>query len=108
MKITAGQWIFLILSLLFPLLFLSMYLPIWNGKEILLENVFSIGLFVFQCICLVLAVLQILFADFRNSNTCLLNIVFLFSSLCSLILTCYFGFFFLWANYRTWFPPGNI
>lgn len=100
MKTTPDQWIFLILSLISPLLCLSMYLPIWNGKEILLEGVFPIGLFVFQCICLALAVLQILFANFRNSNSCLLNTVFFFSSLGSIILTCYFGFFFIWIHYR--------
>ncbi len=105
MKTTPGQWTYLILSLISPLLFLSMYLPIWNGKEILLEGVFPIGLFVFQCICLALAVLQILFANFRNSNSCLLNMVFFVSSLGSLVLTCFYGFLFVLVLFDIpWFP----
>ncbi|MBQ2767556.1 MAG: hypothetical protein IJF49_05700 [Clostridia bacterium] len=105
MKTTSGQWIYLILSLIFPLLWLSMYLPIWNGKELSLEGTFPIGLFVFQCICLILAVLQILFANFRNSNSCLLNTVFFFFSLGSLILTCFFGFIFILELLNIpWFP----
>lgn len=105
MKATPDQWIFLILSLISPLLWLSMYLPIWNGKELSLEGMFPIGLFVFQCICLAFAVLQILFANFRNSNSCLLNTVFFFSSLSSLVLTCFFGFLFILELFNIrWFP----
>ena len=105
MKTTPDQWIFLILSLISPLLWLSMYLPIWNGKELSLEGVFPIGLFIFQCICLAFAVLQILFANFRNSNSCLLNTVFFFSSLSSLVLTCFFGFLFILELFNIpWFP----
>lgn len=105
MKTTPGQWIYLIVSLISPLLWLSMYLPIWNGKEILLEGVFPIGLFVFQCICLVLAVLQLLFEKCRNSNSCLLNTVFFVSSLSSLVLTCFYGFLFVLVLFDIpWFP----
>ncbi len=97
MKTTPGQWIFLILSLIFPLLCLSMYLPIWNGKELSLVNagVFPIVLFVFQCICLVLAILQILFVNFRNTDNCFLLFVVFLLFVISLWTTFIFGFFFI-------------
>lgn len=101
MKTTTGNWVVLILSLISPLLYLSMYLPIWNGIEISLANagVPAIILFVFQCICLALAILQLLFVNLRNTDSCLLASIFLFCSVTSLVLTCYFGFVFVWAQY---------
>ena len=97
MKMTVGQRIFLILSLIIPLLYLSMYLPIWNGKEISLTNAGMGPLipFIFQCICLVLAILQILFANFRNTDNCLLTFVIFFFLVCSLWITLVIGSLFI-------------
>ncbi len=78
MKGTLGQRIVLLLSVIAPLLFLSMYLPIWNGKEISLANagIFPPLLFAFQCLSLILAVLQLVFVKLRHSDSCLMNLVF--------------------------------
>ena len=107
MKKPISRWTFLIVSLVVPLLYLSMYFPIWNGKEFLLANA-DIGhviLFTFQCICLVLAILQLLFPNFRNSDHRLLTLVFAFLFVCSLTLTCFVGFFFMLELFNIpWFP----
>jgi hypothetical protein len=107
MKTTTGGWIFLILSIFVPLLYLSMYFPFWNGKELLLANSGKLGiiLFVFQCIWLVFATLRLCFAQLRNEDSCLLTSVFAFFFVCSLTLTCFVGFFFILELFNIpWFP----
>ncbi len=107
MKTTKERRIILILSLIVPLLYLSMYLPVWNGKELSLANAgaFPIILFVFQCICLLIAILHLLVANFRNSENGLLSSVFSFCFASSLVLTCFFGLFFILELFGvTWFP----
>ena len=105
MKRISGQGIILFLSIISPLLFLSMYLPIWNGIGPELEGVLSISLFVFQCICLVLGILQLLFVKLRNSDSCLLTLVFGLFFVCSLLLTCFVGFIFILELFSIpWFP----
>lgn len=102
---TIGQRFFLILSLIVPLLYLSMYLPIWNGKELTNTGAFSAILIIFQCICVVLAILRLSFAKFRNSDSCLLTFVFDSIVIISIILTCFFGFFFILELFHIpWFP----
>ena len=106
MKRISGQGIILFLSIIAPILFIFMYLPIWNGKEISLENgVLAIVLFVFQCIALVLAILQLLFVKLRNSDSCLLSLVFGLFFISSLLLTCFYGFLFILILLDIpWFP----
>lgn len=107
MKTTIERRIILILSLIVPLLYLSMYCPIWNGKELSLANAgtFPIILFIFQCICLLIAILHLLVANFRNSDSCILNSVFSFCFVSSLVLTCFFGLFFILELFGVpWFP----
>lgn len=107
MKRISGQGIILFLSVISPLLFISMYLPIWNGKEVSFSNgALAIILFVYQCISLVLAILQVLFVKLRNSDSCLLMLVFAFFFITSLLLTCLYGFFFILTLLNIiWFPP---
>ena len=82
-----------------------MYLPIWNGNELELEGVLVTILFVFQCISLVLAILQLLSAKLRNSNSCLLMLVFGLFFIGSLLLTCFVGFLFILTLLNIpWFP----
>jgi len=105
MKRISGQGIILFLSIISPLLFLSMFLPIWNGKELELEGVVAIILFVFQCISLVLALLQVLSAKLRNSDSCLLMLVFGLFFISSLLLTCFVGLLFILELFGIpWFP----
>ena len=107
MKTSTGRWIFSILFLIIPLIYLSMYFPIWNGKELLLAHSGTPGivLFIFQCICLLFAILHLCFAKLRNSDSCLLTLVAAFFFIASLVLTCFFGYFFLLEYLGIpWFP----
>lgn len=107
MKTSKEQCIVAILSILAPLLYLSMYLPIWGGKELLLANSGKPGiiLFVFQCICLVIAILRLCLAKVRDSDSCLLTSVLAFFMVSSLVITCFFGFFFMLELFNVpWFP----
>lgn len=104
MKRISGEGIILFLSIIAPLLYIFMYLPIWNGKELELEGV-AIILFVSQCISLVLAVLQLLSAKLRNSDSCLLTLVFGLFFISSLLLTCFGGYIFIMELFGIpWFP----
>lgn len=107
MKTTIGHWIFLILSIIFPLFYLSMYLPIWSGKELSLANagVFPIAIFAFQCICLAAAVIQVLFVKLRNTDNCVVFLVFCFFFIASVAFTCFTGYFFIMELLNIpWFP----
>ena len=105
MKRISGQGIILFLSVIAPLLYISMYLPIWNGKELELKGVLATVLFVFQCISLVLALLQVLSAKLRNSDSCLLMLVFGLFFIGSLLLTCLVGLLFILELFGIpWFP----
>jgi len=107
MKRTAGQRTVLILSVILPSLYLLMYVPIWNGKELHLSGatIFPILLFTFQCLSLAAAVLQLLFVKLRNSDSCLLTLVFGFFFIGSFILTCFYGFLFVLTLFNVqWFP----
>ena len=105
MKRISGQGIILFLSIIAPSLYILMYLPIWNGKELLLYGVLATILFVFQCISLGLAILQLLFVKLRNSDSCLLTVVFGLFFISSLLLTCFVGFIFTLELFNSpWFP----
>lgn len=104
---TIGRWIFLILSLIVPFLYLSMYFPVWNGKELLLVNSGTLGivLFVFQCVSLLFAILCLCFAKLRNSDSCLLSLFEAIFFVASLAITCFCWFFFIWELLNVpWFP----
>ena len=108
MKATTSRWIIIVLSIIAPLLYLSMYCPIWNGKELYLakSGTFGIILFIFQCICLVFAIVHLCFTKLRNSDSCLLTPVTMFLFIASLTLTCFYGFFFMLELFNIpWFPP---
>lgn len=107
MKPTIRRWVFLILSIIVPLLYLSMYLPVWSSKEPSLVNagIFPVILFVFQCICLALAILHLLVVRLRNSDSYLLSVVFAIFFVSSLAITCFFGYFFILELFNIpWFP----
>lgn len=96
-KATIGIWIFHIVSLCSPLLFLLMHVPIWDGKEILLTSEFplSIILFVMQCLALVSALVQLLFHLQRKEYPYLLSILGYALTVFSVISLCLFGYFFV-------------
>ena len=106
-KPTVCQWVGGVLSLLPPVLYLSMYLPIWNGKQLYLtgDSLLAIAMFVLQCAALVssLTGLAFLLQDKKSPNT-LSVILFLLTSI-SLFSLCFVGFFFLLELCGVpWFP----
>ena len=105
MKRISGQSIILFLSIIAPSLYILMYLPIWNGKEFLLNDVWPNIAFLFQCISIVLAILQLLFVKLRNSDSCLLTLVFGSFFVGSLLLMCLGGYIFTLELFNIpWFP----
>ena len=106
MKTTKGRWAFLILSAIIPLLYLSMFLPVWSGKELLLTNAGALGtaLFVFQCICLAFALLRLCRGEIRHSDG-RLNVVAACFFILSLVITLFVGYFFVLELLNVpWFP----
>ena len=105
--ITRSRFVFLILSIVIPLLYLSMYLPIWGGKELLLENSGALGivLFAFQCLCIVFATVRLCFDKMRNSDRCLVTLASTFFFIASLVITVLVGYFFVLELLNVpWFP----
>jgi len=99
MKTSMGRWIFLILSLIFPLLYLTMGFSIRNGIEVTDYDL------IFQCICLVLAILRLCFVKFRKCDYGLLTFVLDCIVIISIGLTCFGGFFFMLELFHVpWFP----
>lgn len=105
MKRITGQRIFLLVSIIAPLLYLLMYFPIWNGKELVLSDTITIALFVFQCVSAILTTVH-LFLHITAKKVCvtvsvILNCVAIFS----IMLTCFFGFIFMLELLNIpWFP----
>ena len=106
-KTTKGQWVFLILSLIVPLIYFTMYLPIWDGNHLVLANsgVPGIVFFVTQCVCLAFAILNLCFRKLRNCDSCLLTSIGIFLLVTSVFLALFTGFFFALELFGIpWFP----
>lgn len=102
-KITA-QW-FLLVSIIAPLLYLLMYFPIWNGKELLLSDTITTALFVFQCVSAILATVH-LFLHITTKRVCgTISVIFTCVAVLSIILTCFYcSIFMLELLNIPWFP----
>lgn len=106
-KTTKGQWVFWIVSLIVPLIYFAMYLPIWGGNELVLANSGTPGiiLFVFQCVCLTFAALNLCVEKMRHSDSLWLTVVGIFLLVASILLTLFFGYIFaLELAGVEWFP----
>ncbi len=106
-KTTIGTWIFFAVSFCSPLLYLSMYLPIWNGKELYLtsDNIFPTIIFVVQIIALVSAIMQLCFRLFKKEDSYLFSIIFLLLTIFSIASLCFVGYFFVLELLNIpWFP----
>ncbi|MCM1227506.1 MAG: hypothetical protein NC320_08815 [Clostridium sp.] len=79
-----------IISLIIPLLYFSMYLPIWNGKEI---HRISFFIDFIQIIAFVVAGMNLYFIFIKKRM--LNQIVFILSTIISAVLLCFFGIFFI-------------
>ena len=101
-----GCLAFPVLLLIVSLVYLSMYLPFWNGKEWILANSGpGIVFFAFQCICVIFAVVCLCFKKIRTSDGCLFTLISAFLLVASLLLTLFIGFFFVLELLSVpWFP----
>lgn len=79
------------LSLTIPLLYYSMYLPIWNGKEIQWTS-FFIDDFI-QIISFVAAVINLFFIFIKKRA--LNQRLFILSMVISAVILCFLGIFFI-------------
>ena len=101
------QWVFWALSLCPPLLCLSMYLPIWNGKELHLtgDNLWTIILFVLHCLALISSIAELTFWLFKKEYSCALSAIWFLLTLMSFLCLCFVGFFFVLELLNIpWFP----
>ena len=79
------------LSLLAPILYLTMYLPIWDGKE-LPQRSLNIADYI-QIISFILALIDIYLLFFKKKN--IKQTVFIISFFISTALLLFFGIFFV-------------
>lgn len=100
-----GRKGFSILAFLSPILYLLMYCPIWNGKELVLSDTLTTALFVFQCVCLVYVVARLFLEIVLKRRGGKLAFVFDLAPVFSIILTCFYGFIFVLELLGVpWFP----
>lgn len=102
---TTGRKIFSILAFLSPLLYLLMYCPIWNGNELTVSSTLTTVLFIFQCLCLVYAMVRLFLERYLKKYGGQIVFVLDFAPVFSILLTCFFGFFFVLELLGIlWFP----
>ncbi len=96
---------FAAISLVFPLLYILMYIPVWGSYTLTLTSGAVIVLFVFQLVAAFLAVLRIVLLLCHRSLTAISVNVFNIIAILSVLLTCFVGFFFtLELLGIPWFP----
>ena len=96
---------FAAVSLVFPLLYILMYIPVWGSNTLTLTSGAVIVLLVFQLVAAFLAVLRILFLLCHRSLSGIAEIIFNIIAVLSVLLTCFVGFFFtLELLGIPWFP----
>jgi len=105
MKELAKRKFFLLISIIAPALFLLTFLPIWNGKEIILSGVIVTALFVFQCVCVILAAVRLILDITSKNVSGTASVIFTGFAVCSIILTCFYcSIFMLELLNIPWFP----
>ena len=100
-----GRKGFSILAFLSPVLYLLMYCPIWNGKELTVTSTLTTILFVFQCVCLVYVATRLFLEIVLKRRGGQLTFVFDIAPVISILLTCFYGFIFVLELMGIpWFP----
>lgn len=92
-QIKYSRKIISVISMLFPLLYALMYLPIWNGKNLKIYNNFTLVLFIIQVIAFALAGINSYNIIFKRRL--LHQFTFIVSMIISVLLLGFFGFFFV-------------
>ena len=104
-KATLGMRIFFAVSLGAPLLYLLMYVPIWNGKELLLTDSIAIMIFALQCLALLSAVAHLCFRLFKKEYPQFFSVVSVLLTLVSVGFLCFVGYLFVLELFNVpWFP----
>ena len=106
MKDTAKYgWVFPALSVIAPLLYLSMYLPIWNGNELRADGVLVNILILFQCISFLLASVRIGLSIFKKQRPQMFGCASDIVAVLSILLLCFYGTLFMLLLFGIeWFP----
>ena len=77
----------------------------WNGKELVLSDTLTTVLFVFQCVCLVYAVVRLCLEICLKRKGRSIVYVLDFAPVFSILLTCFYGFIFVLELLGLpWFP----
>lgn len=93
------------LSLVFPLLYILMYIPVWGSYTIKLSGIPVIILFIFQLVAACLAALRIVLLLCHRSLTAISANIFDIIAVLSILLTCFYGFVFTLELLGVpWFP----
>ena len=96
---------FAAVSLVFPLLYILMYIPVWGSYTLTLSSGAVIVLFVFQLVAACLAALRMVLLLCHRSLTAISANIFDIIAVLSILLTCFVGFFFtLELLGIPWFP----
>ena len=100
-----AKWIGIIVSVFAPLLFFSMFIPIWGGKELAHTGVFANTMIILQCLCLTVSLIYAGFHIFNKKPCMLLCILYGIGIVVSVVLSgFYFGIFLLELFNIPWFP----
>lgn len=101
-----GRKIKYITSLIVPLIYGAMYVPVWHGNELVICNIISLLFLIIQAICFVLAIIN-LHGIFRGKKI-LSPVICNFAMLISVTLFCFAGIFFVeQLAGAPVFPPQN-
>lgn len=106
--IITGRRIFLLLSFVAPLLYILMYCPIWNGKELMSSSILTTILVLFQCLNLVHATIRLYLELSLKRTGGRIAFTFDIASIFSIFLTCFTGSIFALELFGIpWFPAQN-
>lgn len=85
---------FLIASLIAPVLYLLMYVPVWGDKTLTKIDLLGAILIAIQCVSLVFAAIRLYFNLVQKRECGALSPIFNIVAKCSIALTCFYGFAF--------------
>ena len=96
---------FAAVPLVFPLLYILMYIPVWGSYTLTLSGGAVIVLFIFQLVAACLAALRIVLLLCHRSLTAISANIFDIIAVLSILLTCFYGFVFTLELLGVpWFP----
>ena len=89
------RYLYSCIRILIPLMYLIMYLPIWNGKHLILDlNPIITSLFLFQCTALFHAIVMMIFAVKNEKPSTETFIISIIMTTISAVFLLFVGYFF--------------